>query len=190
MTHPTLIAAWSVYFFLHSALASDAIKNCAYSKLRLSKRNNRLIYTIISTAGLAAIIYLIIQTPGRLLFRPSWPFAIIAVLCILSGSWIFKAAFRQYRLRAFLGLAEENFTELKTSGILNRVRHPLYTATMLWTVAYLLLLPTTSSLVSVICILAYLPVGIWLEERKLIKQFGGAYLDYRKKVPALIPRFK
>lgn len=188
--HITLIAAWLVYFFLHSALAADATKDWAYKNLRLSKSNYRLMYSIIATAGLAAIIYLIIQTPGRLLFRPMWPFTAIAVLCILSGTWIFNAAFRQYRLRAFIGLAEENFTELKTSGILNRVRHPLYTGTILWTVAFLLLVPTTSSLTSVICILIYLPVGIWLEERKLIKQFGEKYKDYRKKVPALIPHLK
>lgn len=190
MTYLTLIAAWSVYFFLHSALAADAIKNWAYKNLHISKRNYRLVYSIISTGTLAAIIYLIIQTPAPLLFKPSWPFAIIAVLCILSGTWIFNAAFRQYCLRAFIGLDEENSTELKTTGILSRVRHPLYTATILWSIAYLLLIPTTTSLTSVICIFTYLPIGIGLEERKLIKQFGEQYLNYRKRVPALIPRLK
>jgi methanethiol S-methyltransferase len=38
------------------------------------------------------------------------------------------------------------------------------------------------------CTLVYLVAGIYLEEQKLIKVFGERYLDYRKKVPMLIPR--
>ena len=33
----------------------------------------------------------------------------------------------------------------------------------------------------------YLPIGIALEERKLIAAFGEEYRRYRREVPALIP---
>jgi protein-S-isoprenylcysteine O-methyltransferase Ste14 len=35
----------------------------------------------------------------------------------------------------------------------------------------------------------YLPIGIHLEERKLIATFGEAYRRYRGEVPALWPRW-
>jgi protein-S-isoprenylcysteine O-methyltransferase Ste14 len=34
----------------------------------------------------------------------------------------------------------------------------------------------------------YLPIGIALEERKLIAAFGEDYVRYRREVPALFPR--
>jgi protein-S-isoprenylcysteine O-methyltransferase Ste14 len=35
--------------------------------------------------------------------------------------------------------------------------------------------------------LLYLLVGTWLEERKLLAEFGAAYARYRREVPALFP---
>ena len=36
--------------------------------------------------------------------------------------------------------------------------------------------------------LVYLPIGIRLEEHKLIAQFGEEYRRYRREVPALFPK--
>ena len=33
----------------------------------------------------------------------------------------------------------------------------------------------------------YLYVGTWLEEKKLVKQFGKKYKKYQEEVPMLIP---
>jgi protein-S-isoprenylcysteine O-methyltransferase Ste14 len=33
----------------------------------------------------------------------------------------------------------------------------------------------------------YVIIGTWLEERKLVLEFGEAYLQYQKEVPMLIP---
>ena len=33
----------------------------------------------------------------------------------------------------------------------------------------------------------YVLLGTWLEERKLVLEFGDAYLHYQKEVPMLIP---
>jgi protein-S-isoprenylcysteine O-methyltransferase Ste14 len=41
-----------------------------------------------------------------------------------------------------------------------------------------------------ITVTAYTMVGIELEERKLIAEFGDSYLHYRQSVPKLIPSFK
>jgi protein-S-isoprenylcysteine O-methyltransferase Ste14 len=33
----------------------------------------------------------------------------------------------------------------------------------------------------------YVLIGTWLEERKLVLEFGEAYLRYQRQVPMLIP---
>lgn len=35
---------------------------------------------------------------------------------------------------------------------------------------------------------AYVMIGLWFEERALVREFGDAYRNYRKHVPMLIPR--
>lgn len=190
MLYLTLIIAWLVYFFLHSALAADAVKTWACRTLHLCNKNYRMLYNTIAAGGLALIIYFILLISDRPLFKPGWLVNVLAWLCLLSGAYVFHAAFRQYHFSPFIGLTDENENKLNTGGILNRIRHPLYTATILWVTAYALWVPAVSSFISVACIFIYLPVGIWLEERKLIKRFGSDYLNYRKRVPALIPQFR
>ncbi|QEH31807.1 hypothetical protein OJF2_02720 [Aquisphaera giovannonii] len=75
--------------------------------------------------------------------------------------------------------------ELRTTGIYGWVRHPVYTGLL----AMFLLGPTLSldRLTVFLAALAYLSVGIPVEERKLIRLFGDAYVEYRRRVPALLP---
>jgi protein-S-isoprenylcysteine O-methyltransferase Ste14 len=35
----------------------------------------------------------------------------------------------------------------------------------------------------------YIIVGAWFEERKLLRDFGSAYAEYKSKTPMLIPNF-
>ena len=112
---------------------------------------------------------------------------VIAVLLIFLGG-------RQYDARQFLGTRQikkgapnrviSDTGELETSGVLGITRHPWYLATILLIWARQL----DVSLIGVNVILtSYLIVGSYLEERKLIRQFGENYLIYQKRVSMLIP---
>lgn len=73
---------------------------------------------------------------------------------------------------------------LKTSFLYRMVRHPLYFSLML------MLLPAIDNAIGItlyILYFIYLAIGLPVEERKLIKQFGQSYVDYRKRTPAIIP---
>lgn len=74
---------------------------------------------------------------------------------------------------------------LRTTGIYGWVRHPVYTGLL----AMFLLGPTLSldRLALFTVALVYLSVGIPVEERKLVRLFGDAYVEYRRHVPALLP---
>lgn len=99
---------------------------------------------------------------------------------------LYKAT-RKFNVKAFIGLDEEGGEQLVISGIYRYVRHPLYTGLLLLLSALLLWSPDLGNLIFVLLTLAYLPVGIWLEERKLVHQFGNDYLMYSKGTPALLP---
>ena len=74
--------------------------------------------------------------------------------------------------------------ELDTSGILGITRHPWYLAAILFIWARQLDL---SGILVNIILTAYLIVGTYLEEKKLIKEFGEKYLAYQKRVSMLVP---
>lgn len=75
---------------------------------------------------------------------------------------------------------------LQRTGVYARVRHPVY--------AFLLLAVLVAPVMTLDRLLVaagfalYLGFGIPIEERKLIAVFGTAYLEYRRQVPAIVPR--
>jgi protein-S-isoprenylcysteine O-methyltransferase Ste14 len=74
---------------------------------------------------------------------------------------------------------------LRSTGVYGWVRHPIYLFTLLaFTLAPVM---TLDRLVLIFVTLIYLAVAIPIEERKLVAEFGGAYRQYQKRVPALFP---
>ena len=68
-----------------------------------------------------------------------------------------------------------------------RMRHPLYLGLVLIFVGYFMVSTTIGSLIHLVCLVIYLPFGIYFEEKNLLEKFGAAYEDYREKVPAILP---
>jgi len=70
-------------------------------------------------------------------------------------------------------------------GLYRWVRHPLYLFSLLliWSCPHL----TADRLLFNILFTSWIIIGILLEERDLVANFGEEYLDYKRKVPMLIP---
>ena len=85
-------------------------------------------------------------------------------------------------------LQEETYSELLISGIHRYVRHPLYLGTFLFIWGLAILFPTLSLFISNLVITIYTLIGIKLEERKLVIEFGDQYRTYQQNVPKLIPK--
>ncbi len=64
------------------------------------------------------------------------------------------------------------------------VRHPMYLALILylWCQTFRIMDLVVNALLTL-----YVLIGTWLEERKLVLEFGEAYLQYQREVPMLIP---
>lgn len=188
MEYALLTGGWIAYLTLHSLLAANVTKRAAEQMLGSGFRYYRLVYSVIATVGLVALLILNGRISSPYYFEPAGFSRFLSLPITTLGVILIQVAFRNYRLRAFLGF-EPEVNHLKTRGILDWVRHPIYSGLILVTVGFFLFVPNLPTLISCACILLYLPVGIALEERKLIREFGQAYLDYRKKVPAIIPRW-
>ncbi|HRK55116.1 MAG TPA: isoprenylcysteine carboxylmethyltransferase family protein [Cyclobacteriaceae bacterium] len=182
-----LISGWGVYFFLHSLLAANTTKEFFKQFLGKGFRFYRLGYVALSSIGLLFLLFWNASISSEHLIYHEGTARYLSLMFAAFGVIVIKVSFRSYRFSEFVGLStqEEPFT---TDGILRSVRHPMYSGTILIAIGYWLFDPTVPTTVSVICILIYLPIGIYLEERKLIKQFGDRYVQYKRDVPALIPK--
>ncbi len=79
--------------------------------------------------------------------------------------------------------------ELVTQGVYSYVRHPQYSGLFLVTLGLFIQWPSLTTLIM-------WPILMWTyyrlamrEEKDVENQFGKAYLDYKSKVPAFIPKF-
>jgi protein-S-isoprenylcysteine O-methyltransferase Ste14 len=178
-----LFLSWSIYFFLHSLLASTGAK----SKFPLSAKNYRLLYSIVSTIGLFWLMLQMAVIKPDYLFTPTDLTKYLGMVIASWGVIIIMMSFRQISAAAFLGLKLELNAELIKTGIHARMRHPIYTGTILVILGMLVAVPNYSVLVSAIASFLYLPIGIYLEEKKLISLFGKEYLEYKQEVKAILP---
>lgn len=79
--------------------------------------------------------------------------------------------------------------ELVTQGIYQYVRHPIYTAFLLWAVAQALLLHNwLVGLAGLGSFLLVYRVRVPQEERMMLEHFGEAYRSYMNRTGGIIPR--
>ena len=93
--------------------------------------------------------------------------------------------------QVYLNLVHRPYTalDLKKPLFYKKIRHPLYLGLLIgiWFTPYM----TVTHFVFSLAMTAYVLMGIKLEEKDLVRDFGERYIDYRRKVPTLLPfRFK
>lgn len=86
-----------------------------------------------------------------------------------------------------LGIREEH--KLVTSGIYAHIRHPMYTAHIIWAIAQILILHNWIAGPSfLITQIAQYLLRVKSEEEMMIKQFGEIYEAYMQKTGRFIPK--
>ena len=184
MTYLYLITFWVLYFVLHSSLATFKAKEL----LSLKTNTHRILYNILSIIGLLAILFWMAIQDVHYFWMQTTVSKFIGLSIATFGILVLKKAFKLYSTKQFLGLEPSKEQKLIREGILNTVRHPIYTGTIFLTIGYFIFSPHDLNLISALCLIFYICIGIQLEERKLIQLFGNQYLDYKKEVPMIFPK--
>lgn len=184
LDHVILFLGWAVFYTLHSVLLLPKVK----AKIGLKPKTYRLLYNLISLLVIALVLLVGAIIPSPLLMVPTPIHFYIGLMMATLGIFVIKRAFRAYSTSVFLGFkVEPEDQKLVIDGLQRKVRHPLYSGTILIFLGYFIYNPLLSSFVTLLALFIYLPIGIHLEEKKLIQKFGQTYVDYKKRVPALFP---
>jgi protein-S-isoprenylcysteine O-methyltransferase Ste14 len=182
---------WFIYFLLHSILATNLVKEKIEINWPFIYRYYRIFYNVISMFGLIYILFYLATTPSGFVFAKHEYLQFTGLALSTWGLIILKQSFKHYSIREFLGLQTNQATKnLVIGGLLNHVRHPLYSGTILIVGGLFLFNPKVLILVTLVCVVIYILIGIQLEERKLENEFGEEYREYKKKVGMLVPRWQ
>lgn len=184
---------WIVFFVFHSFLASSRLKRVIQAKF-LPFKYYRISYNILSIASLLPVIVAYQKMEKTLLIENSYWNQAGGLLLIIVSIVLWRRTFKNYRLSEFAGtdrLSKDyvHKPEFRINGLNGLVRHPLYSVSYIFLAGLLLLYPNDLILISAVLIILYFPIGIYFEEKKMIQYFGKEYLEYKKKIPKLIPRF-
>lgn len=178
------LALWGlVHSILASHFAKDMIK---------SPRFYRLGYNLFAGVSFLPVLYLVAVLPNTLMYQvpAPWNYVMLGVQAL--SALLLLVALLQTDTLSFIGFRqlfeEEKPSQLVTRGLYKLVRHPLYTFSLffIWSS------PTMSrnSLIFYLGVTLYVLIGVYFEERKLLREFGGEYAGYKQKTPFLIPGLK
>lgn len=182
---------WILWCVVHSLTAALWFKAWAAGWMGKAYRAYRILYNALSAWTVVALVRFQFSIPPDWLFQPTLFTRILGGAMLLGGVVVVVVALRKYSAE-FFGmkklLGNEPPPMLVQDGLLGRLRHPLYLGTLLFIWGELVIDPRLSHLLVDVLLTAYVFVGIWLEERKLIAQFGDEYRRYRERVPMLVPK--
>lgn len=191
-----LAGGWLTYFALHSLLATPRFKNRAKKLLGKHYRYYRLSYNIFAVLTIIPVlVYNSLVSTGSMISSGQLRdlLQLFGLVLAAYGVIVIRLSFKQFSKREFFGfpVSDESYIEpLRTDGILQYVRHPLYSGTILIAVGLWCFSPTVANLITALAWIVYIVVGIQLEEKKLTKLYGDEYQMYKERVPMLIPKLR
>ena len=186
-----LVISWCV---LHSAMISISVTEYFKKLLGSKYRFYRLFFNIIAILTLIPVALFASSIRTQAIFHWDGYMRIGQVLLLVIAVLLFFLGGRHYDIRQVLGFnqikegtsnkAITDSGELDTSGVLGITRHPWYLATILLIWARQM---DVSAIIVNVILTSYLIVGTYLEEKKLVKEFGEKYLTYKKRVSMILP---
>jgi len=186
-----LITAWCV---LHSAMISVSVT--AYLKRLLGEgfRFYRLFFNLVAIITLIPVALFAYSIQTEVIVDWSGYMRIGQVILLAMAVLFFFLGGRHFDAGQFFGITQikegtsnkvlTDSGDLDTSGVLGVTRHPWYFASILFIWARQM---DISAIIVNVWLTAYLIVGTYIEEKKLVGEFGEQYRAYQRRVSMLIP---
>lgn len=192
-----IILLFAVFGYIHSLLASEKVKIQFKKIFGELIAFYRLLYNLFSFFSLY-LIYEFSPKPHIIIYDLPNPYDLIILvpqfLSLVGVFWVFRyICFREFlgldQIKRFIGKRyttelDEEFT-LRIEGPYRFSRHPVY----FFSITFLMFRPVMDLfyLTFFICLVAYFYIGSYYEEKKLVRQFGEVYKNYKKEVPGIFP---
>jgi protein-S-isoprenylcysteine O-methyltransferase Ste14 len=186
---------WAGYCALHSYLISVRFTNFVIRSLKNYYAFYRLFYILISLILLIPLINFTSHIDTNVIITYTPPLSFIRYVLIYGSLLMFFWAFffnydslSFFGIRQILNFRKENKINpsdaIKRNGLLGIMRHPMYLALIiyLWCQNFRVVDIVVNTVLTI-----YVIIGTKLEERKLVLEFGDAYIKYQQEVPMLIP---
>lgn len=184
------------FIFLAGLVTGSVIRKIYTAKSKgvkaAKKYSNVLDMILVGTAGVGMVL------PLLYLFTPWLDFANYALPGWSGwvGTVVFAGAiFMLWRSHADLGrnwsatLKIAGRHSLVTTGVYRRIRHPMYTAHLLWAIAQGLLLSNwLAGWAFLVLSVPLYVMRIPREEQMMLEHFGEEYREYKSRTGRLIPR--
>lgn len=185
-------AALMVVFVLqHTIMARPAFKR-AWTRIVPSSAE-RSTFVLLASASLALMFWQWQPLP-QVIWRLDGAAGVAVAVLSLSG-WLFvfvsSLAISHMDLfgvrQAWLRFRERPYVPVgfRIAGVYRLVRHPLMLGFLVaaWSAPTM----TIGRLSFAVMITAYIVFGVWMEERDLVAEFGDGYVEYRRRVPGILP---
>ncbi len=187
---------WLCWCIMHSLLIDTSITGAIRRRVPNGYRYYRLLYNGISFFTFIPLLIFTRGAGGEVTFSWTGSWILVRGLFFLVSLVLFSAGSKRYDGQYFLGIKQiqtgvastllGESEEFSDKGIFGIIRHPWYLGSLLfiWSIhsAYSLNVFLATCILSV-----YLVVGTFLEERKIIAEYGDKYRDYQQRVSMLFP---
>ena len=186
-----LVAIWG---FIHTAMARPSFKKKITKLIPVAAE--RATYILMAGLTSVALIGFWQQVSGNV-----WSVEATVWVYILWGIFIFGWAFllastfaiNHFNLfglqQAYLNFRSQSNPPLKfvERAMYKYIRHPIQTGVLIgvWATPFMSMTQLPLSLGFTV----YIFIGLWFEERDLVREHGEAYLSYRKTAGKVLPRF-
>lgn len=195
MTAPLQAAlATTLWCVLHSLFVTHAWRRFVARNLPSYEPWQRFAYVAVGTVTFLFLALWLRSLPERTLWVWEGWWRWVRGLGLADAGLLFLLGARVHDGNTFLGLRRladhaagrpPRAATFRQDGILGIIRHPWYLGTVLLLV---FCLPYTDvNLAWRGVMLVYVLVGTELEERKLLRDLGNDYADYRRRVPRFVP---
>lgn len=193
------LAVFVSWALLHSLLMTPTVKGLARKLLGPDFAFYRLGFNVLAVCSFALAVLLAPRLP-QVLWDLAWPWWLPLRLVQLAGLLLFLWTFKYVDGGEFLGLRQararlrggtppgesgEQPGRLITRGPYALCRHPMYLAGIL--ILFFRPAMTLDNLLFAVFALAYFLLGSLPEEARLVRDFGEAYVRYRRRTPRIFP---
>jgi methanethiol S-methyltransferase len=195
MEYLLIVFLWAAYCALHSYLISTQFTGLMIRLLTRYYAFYRFVYVLVSVALLIPLIRYSSDLDTHIVIMDGLGLGVVRkTLTLLSLGVFFWAFFFDYDPLSFFGIRQIlNFRkttmsspslEIKKKGLLGIIRHPMYLSLIiyLWCQTY-----TLAEIIANTVLTIYVIIGTILEEKKLVLEYGDAYVQYQHEVPMLLP---